>query len=104
MGDAGPEVGEERAVVLLERRDALEYPLPLGGAGRLAPAQAPSRLDAAPRVVLRRERPVVVALGVALLQMDDGRPRPEPAQPRVGVALIPARAGNAVMADVEAQL
>ena len=60
-------------------------------------------VDPAGGVPLGRERPVVVALGVRLLELDDrGRPA-ELAQPGIGIAIVAGRARHAHVADVEAQ-
>ena len=60
-------------------------------------------IDAARGVALGRERPVVVAGGVGLLELDHRRGRAELAEPGVRVALVAGRARDAHVPDVEAE-
>src|SRR3954447_623534 len=101
--DRRGEIGEDLVVVLLERRNDLENEGAL-----LRPALA-ERLDhavgvdPAHLVLLRRERPVVIPVGIGLLQLDDWRLATEPTEPGVRVAIVTRCPSDAHVADVEAQ-
>jgi hypothetical protein len=60
-------------------------------------------VDPARGVALAREWPVVVRGRVGLLQLHDRRAAAQPLQPGVGVTIGRGRAGDALVADVEAE-
>ena len=94
---------DHRIVVLLERRDHLQDQVAGFGAAPLERVEHPVGIDPAIGVARRGERPVVVAVRVRLLELDDRRHPAELAQPGVRIAVRTARPRHAHVADVEAQ-
>ena len=78
------QLGQDEAVVLLEAGDDLEHERDLAGAGGVKRVQHPFGVDPPRGVSSGGERPVVVGLGVGLLQMDYGGARPSRAATRTG--------------------